>query len=81
MLYTDGEKVFYFLVNTQIKTKLLSLLKHESGDADWPWLSVGYLRRNEGNVEHNSLFLCHKQIQPFSVHSQSQPECPPPPKG
>lgn len=33
MLYTDGEKVFYFLLNTQIKTKRLNLLKHESGGA------------------------------------------------
>lgn len=45
-----------------------------------PWLSVDYLRRNEGNVKHNS-FLCHEQIQSFSVQSQSQLGRPPPPNG
>lgn len=34
MLCTDGEKVFYFLVNIQIKTKPRSLLKCESGGAN-----------------------------------------------
>lgn len=66
-----GKRYFIFKSAHELKPNLQVCLNVKVM-VQMPWLSAHYLRRNEGNVEHNS-FLCHKQIQPFTAQSQSQP--------
>lgn len=74
-----GKRYFIFQSTHKLKPNLQVCLNMKAV-VPMPCLSLDYLRRNERNVGNNS-FLCQKQIQPFSVRSQSQLGCPPPPKG